>query len=44
MADKISANKAKNEGNLNFKKGNFEEALKNYNEAMRLNPQEVKLV
>jgi F0F1-type ATP synthase membrane subunit c/vacuolar-type H+-ATPase subunit K len=34
MADKIAANKIKNEGNLNFKKGNYDQALKNYNEAM----------
>ena len=41
MADKAEANKAKNAGNVNFKNGNFEEALKNYDLAVKLDPEEV---
>ena len=41
MADKAEANKEKNAGNVNFKNGNYEEALKNYDLAVKLDPEEV---
>ena len=41
MANKAAANKAKNAGNVNFKNGKYEEALKNYDDAVRLDPEEV---
>ena len=41
MANKAAANKAKNVGNVNFKNGKYEEALKNYDDAVRLDPEEV---
>ena len=41
MANKAAANKAKNAGNVNFKNGKYEEALKNYDDAVRHDPEEV---
>ena len=41
MSDKAEANKAKNAGNVNFKNGKFEEALKSYDLAVQLDPEEV---
>ena len=41
MANKAAANKAKNAGNVNFKNGKYEEALKNYDDAVRFDPEEV---
>ena len=42
MVDKTAANAAKNAGNVNFKKGDYEAALASYDDAIRLNPEEVR--